>query len=129
MLFEPAPVWERVQVPVFAIWGAEDIHLPAARSRDIVEAALVRGKNADRTLVVLPELDHNFAVVRAPGAAWDFPRASAEYETVTVAWLRRLKDTPLHGTGSAATGSTGSVATGRRSGGSQPGRRWPRSAA
>jgi pimeloyl-ACP methyl ester carboxylesterase len=91
LLFEPAPVWERVQVPVLAIWGAEDIHLPAARSRDIVEASLARGKNADRTLVVLPGLDHNFAVVRAPGAEWDFPRASTEYETATVAWLRRLK--------------------------------------
>jgi pimeloyl-ACP methyl ester carboxylesterase len=88
LLFEPAPVWERVRVPVLAVWGADDITVPAARSREIVDAALERGRNEDRTLVTLPNADHGFGLVRPDGAAWDFPRRPPEYQRAVAAWLR-----------------------------------------
>ena len=88
LLFEPAPVWERVRVPVLAVWGADDINVPAARSREIVDAALARGGNRDRVLATLPNADHNFALGRPDGAAWDFPRRPPEYPRAVAAWLQ-----------------------------------------
>lgn len=90
MLFQPAPVWEKVRVPVLAVWGAGDIVLPAERSRQIVDAALARGGNRDHSLHVLPGADHNLMLERRPGAAWDWPRRPAEAGTILERWLRRF---------------------------------------
>lgn len=88
LLFEPVPTWERIRVPVLAIWGSEDLNLPAARSRDLIDAALARGGNANRTLVVLPSVGHSFGLVRPPGAAWDFPRRPPELSATLQTWLQ-----------------------------------------
>jgi pimeloyl-ACP methyl ester carboxylesterase len=88
LLFEPVPVWERVRVPVLAVWGADDINVPAVRSCEILDAALTRGRNANRVLTVLPNADHNFTLGRPDGAAWDFPRRPPEYVRTVTSWLR-----------------------------------------
>jgi pimeloyl-ACP methyl ester carboxylesterase len=87
LVFEPIPVWERVRVPVLALWGSRDIHLPAERSLEIIRGALARGGNARVTTHVYPDLDHNFTVPRA-SAAWDFPRRPDDYDDRIGAWLR-----------------------------------------
>jgi pimeloyl-ACP methyl ester carboxylesterase len=88
LLFEPVPTWERVRVPVLAIWGEADPNLPAKLSRDLIEAALERGGNANRSLTVIPGLNHNLAAARPPGVAWDFPRRPAQYEMAVRTWLQ-----------------------------------------
>ena len=90
LLFEPAPVWEKVRVPMLAIWGSGDIVLPAGRSREIVEAALERAGNRNRTLHVLAHADHNFMLEREAGAEWDWPRRPAELDPILEQWLGRF---------------------------------------
>jgi uncharacterized protein len=86
LLFEPVPVWERVRVPVLAIWGSRDLNVPAERSLEIIRAALARGGNTRVTTHLYQGLDHGFGV--PPGAAWDFPRRPDDYDDILAAWLR-----------------------------------------
>lgn len=89
LLFDPLPVWRAVRVPVLAIWGADDIHLPAARSRDLVARELAAGGNTAISLHVVPAATHGF--MRSPDgdAAWDFPRGELVVERQVSAWLRQ----------------------------------------
>lgn len=88
LTFEPLPAWERVTVPVLAIWGGSDIEVPAARSRELIEAALARGGNHDHTLVLYPAADHALRIVRETGAPWDFPRTAPGARLLIAEWLR-----------------------------------------
>ena len=86
LLFEPVPTWERVRVPVLAVWGSEDPNLPARRSRELVEAALARGGNRRATFVMLEGANHNLALAPPPGA-WDFPRRPPRFASSLSTWL------------------------------------------
>jgi dienelactone hydrolase len=88
LTFEPLPAWEKVTVPVLAIWGGSDIEVPAARSRDLIEAALMRGGNHDHTLVLYPAADHALRIVHETGAPWDFPRTAPGARLLIAEWLR-----------------------------------------
>jgi dienelactone hydrolase len=88
LTFEPLPAWEKVLVPVLAIWGGSDIEVPAGRSRDLIEAALAGGGNHDHTLVLYPAADHALRIVAAPGAPWDFPRTAPGARLLIAEWLR-----------------------------------------
>jgi pimeloyl-ACP methyl ester carboxylesterase len=89
LLFEPLPVWREVHVPVLAIWGERDINLPAGESRDEIAHALAVGGNKDVETHVLPGLTHSLLRERKPDDAWDFPRGSAEPESLIENWLGR----------------------------------------
>jgi dienelactone hydrolase len=89
LLFEPLPMWRKVRVPVLAIWGAEDVHLQAARSRDLIAEALAVAGNGNVSLHVLPGLDHGFLRSVAPDSAWDFPRGDPQVESLIATWLRQ----------------------------------------
>jgi pimeloyl-ACP methyl ester carboxylesterase len=88
LLFEPVPVWRQVRVPVLAIWGTEDINLPAERSRDLVAEALASGGNPRASLHLLPGLTHGFMKARGPDEPWDFPRGDPAVEAIVAAWIR-----------------------------------------
>ena len=92
LLFEPLPMWREVRVPVLAIWGADDIHLPAAHSRDLIAHALAAAGNEDAALHVMPGLDHGFMRSTSVNAPWDFPRGDPQVETLIADWLRRHFD-------------------------------------
>jgi pimeloyl-ACP methyl ester carboxylesterase len=100
LTFEPLPAWERVTVPVLAIWGGSDIEVPAGRSRDLIGAALERGGNRDRTLVLYPAADHALRIVRETGAPWDFPRTAPGARLLIAEWLRER----VHAAGRARSG-------------------------
>ena len=92
LLFEPIPIWEKVKVPVLALWGEDDLSVPATKSKDLVEQALARAKNRDFTFKIFPHADHTLSVVRLPADAWDFPRTAVGSRQVMADWLlRRLK--------------------------------------
>lgn len=57
---DPAPVLERVDVPVLALLGELDLQVPAEANAEAIEAALARGGNPDHTVEVLPGLNHLF---------------------------------------------------------------------
>jgi hypothetical protein len=93
--FEPVPTWERVRVPVLALWGEDDQSVPAAKSRELLDRALSKAKNPDVTLETFPCADHTLSVVHSASDAWDFPRAAAGSREVMAAWLLAHRDHDL----------------------------------
>jgi pimeloyl-ACP methyl ester carboxylesterase len=89
LLFEPIPIWEKVKVPVLALWGEEDLSVPATKSKDLIEQALARAKNRDFTFKIFPHADHTLSVVRPPTDAWDFPRTAPGSRQAMAEWLLR----------------------------------------
>lgn len=99
---DPVPLWRRVSVPAFAVWGAEDQLVPAVSSRDLVEGALKTAGNSDATLRVFVGADHDLmltrdrivtarepkAATREPDAPWDWPRIAPELEQFLADWIR-----------------------------------------
>jgi dienelactone hydrolase len=77
--------WERVNVPVLAVWGARDALVPVEPSAANIRAALERAGNRDVTIRVVPDADHNLML---PGAApTDLP--SQEYLDLMIDWTRK----------------------------------------
>jgi pimeloyl-ACP methyl ester carboxylesterase len=97
LLFEPAPMWKSVSVPVLALWGGKDASVPAATSREIVESALQAGHNPDHTLVLYPTADHALRIVREKDSAWDFPRSVPGARLFIAEWLREHVPLPRPG--------------------------------
>ena len=60
LTYEPAQTIARVRVPVLAINGQNDLLVPWEENLDEIEAALVRGGNADFEIHALPGLNHLF---------------------------------------------------------------------
>jgi pimeloyl-ACP methyl ester carboxylesterase len=87
LLFEPLPVWRRVQVHVLALWGGEDTQVPAEKSRDLIVAALHEGGNAAVEAHVLPGLNHLLLRARAKNAPAGFARGSPDYEALLSSWI------------------------------------------
>ncbi len=85
--FEPIPAWEKVRVPVLALWGQDDRSVPAAKSKELIERALACAKNKDATLRLFSTADHTLTVVRPPNADWDFPRTAEGSRRLMVDWL------------------------------------------
>jgi pimeloyl-ACP methyl ester carboxylesterase len=89
LLFEPIPIWEKVKVPVLALWGEDDLSVPATKSKDLIEKALAKAKNRDFTFKMFPHADHTLSVVRSPADAWDFPRTATGSRQAMAEWLLR----------------------------------------
>ncbi|HTD52620.1 MAG TPA: acyl-CoA thioester hydrolase/BAAT C-terminal domain-containing protein, partial [Thermoanaerobaculia bacterium] len=87
LMFEPVPAWEKVAVPVLALWGGVDASVPASPSRALIEAALVAGGNRDHTLVLYPTADHGLRIVRQKSDAWDFPRTVPGARLFLAEWV------------------------------------------
>jgi pimeloyl-ACP methyl ester carboxylesterase len=89
LLFEPLPIWEKVRVPVLAVWGEEDLSVPALRSKTLVEEALTRARNRNFTLKVFPHADHTLSIVRSAADGWDFLRTAAGSRDFMADWMRK----------------------------------------
>ena len=78
LTYEPAPMLERVTVPVLAINGEKDLQVPHEENLREIEAALRRGGNTRYEMHVLPGLNHLFqhAQTGAPG----------EYQSIEETW-------------------------------------------
>jgi len=87
LFFDASHVWPKVKVPVLAIWGDRDTVVPVEKSRTLIEAYLKRAGNGDVTVRMIPGVDHGNNIVPA-GDEWDFPRRTAEYDSVMVNWIK-----------------------------------------
>lgn len=105
--FDPLAAWRRFHAPVLAFFGGMDRSIPAARSRDLLAAALRDGGNHHATLRFLPEANH-IMFETAPddpyvGAHHDTSplnaRSAAGYHDEIARWLR------AHGFAGAAPGT------------------------
>jgi len=64
MLYDPAPVLEKVKCPVIALNGEKDLQVLPDQNLPVLEAALKRGGNKDVTIVRLPGLNHLFQTAK-----------------------------------------------------------------
>ncbi|HSL45345.1 MAG TPA: alpha/beta hydrolase [Anaerolineales bacterium] len=69
LIHDPTEDWERVQVPVLALFGEKDTQVSPVQNRPPLEAALARAGNKDVTVIVLPETNHLFQNAQTGGAA------------------------------------------------------------
>ncbi|SMG48245.1 hypothetical protein SAMN05661096_03442 [Marivirga sericea] len=58
--FDPAPVLQKVDCPVLAINGSNDVQVPAEENLQAIEKALIAGGNEDIQTQVLEKLNHLF---------------------------------------------------------------------
>lgn len=56
--YDPVAILEKVRCPVLAIWGEEDMLVPAQKSKEIFEQALKKADNKDVTLKIFLGADH-----------------------------------------------------------------------
>lgn len=90
--FDPAPIWEKVRVPVLLLWGAQDMVVPAQKSKTIIENALKKGENKEYELKIFDKAGHGVGVTRDKNEAWDFPRLASGYQEIMIEWtLKRVK--------------------------------------
>jgi pimeloyl-ACP methyl ester carboxylesterase len=85
LFFEPAPMWEKVKVPVFLIWGDKDTVVPVAEGQKIIENALKKAGNRDVTVKIYPNVNHGVALVKRD-KSWDFPRVDLNYYAAMIEW-------------------------------------------
>ncbi len=86
LFFEPVPAWERVRVPVLAIWGEKDLVVPVDKSRSIIERTLAKKGNRKLTVKTFTNTDHSNSLVAAKGE-WDFPRVNLDIDRTMVEWI------------------------------------------
>jgi pimeloyl-ACP methyl ester carboxylesterase len=89
LFLDPVPIWEKVAVPVLAMWGGNDINLPVERSKDIISTALKTAGNRDVTLKIFANADHTLVLTRPRDAPWDFPRYAPGYFDLMASWIHQ----------------------------------------
>lgn len=85
---QPEEIWEKVKVPVYAVWGDKDFVVPVDKI-SIITDALKRAGNKNVTTKVIPDVDHSLLVTRSD-KTWDFPREPANYFTDMALWVRKV---------------------------------------
>lgn len=58
LTFDPAPDFEKIQVPVLFLYGEKDLQVPPAQNRPAAEAAVARSGNTRAEFLTLPGLNH-----------------------------------------------------------------------
>jgi len=89
LFLDPVPIWQKVTVPVLAIWGDKDINLPAEQSKESIRIALKTAGNRDVTLKMFANADHTLVLTRPKDAPWDFPRYAPGYFNLMASWIHR----------------------------------------
>lgn len=81
--YEPAPVLEKLRVPMLAVFGAADTVVPVQTSLDAMRDAFERGGNDRLTVRVVPGADHG---LRVPGKNGEL-RLAPDYPGFVVDWV------------------------------------------
>ncbi|HLA96304.1 MAG TPA: prolyl oligopeptidase family serine peptidase, partial [Pyrinomonadaceae bacterium] len=89
LFYDITPVWRKLKLPAFVVWGDQDTVVPVEKSRKIVEDLQAKAGNKQLTIKVFPGLDHGNNVV-AKNGEWDFPRTAIDYDRTMVEWVRGL---------------------------------------
>jgi pimeloyl-ACP methyl ester carboxylesterase len=84
--YDPLPALTAVRCPVLAIYGENDVHVPAKRSAAIFEETLSRAGHDAYTIVMFPGADHRILVPDPDGGP--HRRAPGLFELI-VSWLDR----------------------------------------
>lgn len=91
--FDPLAVWSAVNVPVLALWGANDQLVPAARSRALIEGTMTTSARARATFEIFPNASHGILLVPSRDAPWDWPRLAPGFHDLLLGWIVRTATT------------------------------------
>ncbi|MGI8838035.1 MAG: alpha/beta hydrolase family protein [Pyrinomonadaceae bacterium] len=58
--FDPVPLWEKIRIPVLAVYGELDRNAPAPKNAASLEKALRKAGNRDYLIKVFPKANHEF---------------------------------------------------------------------
>ena len=76
--YDPAPVLERVHVPVLALFGELDLQVPPSVNLGPMEQAFERGGNRDVTFHTFPRANHLFLTTET-GSPNEYPTMEKEF--------------------------------------------------
>jgi pimeloyl-ACP methyl ester carboxylesterase len=94
---DPCVYWEKVSVPVLALYGERDRVTPARVSALRVANALRRGGNADSTVRLFPRADHGLWIPPPADRPWGWRRPAPGWLDTMAAWVRRFVVPAIHG--------------------------------
>lgn len=84
--YDPVPALEKIRCPILAIFGSDDVHVPAQASVAAYEAAFARSGHTGHDIVVFPGADHRILV---PDPTTGRPRRAPGLFELIVTWLAR----------------------------------------
>ena len=89
--FDPAPLLQRIFVPVLAMYGAEDVIVPPTENVERLRRFLQRARNTNVSIHVLPSADHRLEVSSGRDARgrWHWFGIAPAYFDLVPTWLRR----------------------------------------
>ncbi len=94
--YDPAPVLQKMTIPVLSLFGEKDVLVPPLENREKMEKYLKAAGNKDVTIRVIPNAGHDmvsFATLRGgewkwPENYWVWSRKSPEFYEAIVNWLK-----------------------------------------
>ncbi len=86
--FDPLPVWRQVSVPKLMIWGELDNVVPVAKSKKLIEAALIDAGSKNFEILIYKNASHGISIVDS-GKEWDWPRLAIGYHNALISWTRK----------------------------------------
>lgn len=86
--FDPRPVWEKIGIPVLAIFGEADKLTPSLESARRIEMSLKKGGNRNYLVKIIPNANHGLWLTPTSKLDWDRP-ATGWLDTMTDWLLKR----------------------------------------
>jgi pimeloyl-ACP methyl ester carboxylesterase len=83
--------WEKVSVPVLALFGELDVQVDAAQNKTVLQQALQRGKNDNVTIRVIPGANHLFLKAKT-GSMSEYSTLSKEFKEFAPGFLDAISD-------------------------------------
>jgi len=61
LLASSAEYFTKISCPVLALFGVDDVHLPAHRSAELLRKYVAEGENTDLTIVIFENAGHSMS--------------------------------------------------------------------
>jgi len=89
--YDPAPVWEKITIPVLNVEGELDKNVPAEESLARMDQSLKRAGNKDCTFKIFPKADHSIRLASQSGTPLFFAPGFLDFITD---WLLKRVSVP-----------------------------------
>ncbi len=86
MDFDPVPIFERLDIPVLALFGERDESIPAERSAAILQGIADAGAKP-YDIVVFPDADHSMRTAPRSDGAFRWPGYVNGFLEAQAAWI------------------------------------------